>query len=133
MTTHAKNQSPRIVTIPAASIELTDGEHYAGLIVGKNGEGSYHLILLPIEAERVTFEQANEWAEKSGGALPTRREQALLYANLKEQFEPSWYWSGERPASASGYAWIQYFLRGYQDGLTTTAHLRARAVRRSPI
>ena len=129
----AKAQGPRVFAIPEMRIELAEGEHYAGLIVGKDGEASYHLILLPGEAESVTFEQANDWAEKSGGELPTRREQALLYANLKEQFAQAWYWSGERHASDSDSAWIQDFSNGDQGIHRINGQLRARAVRRSPI
>ena len=72
-----------------------------------------------------------EWASKQGGesiaSLPTRREQALLYANLKEQFEERAYWSCE---AESGWAWSQYFLSGSQIDRLKRNELRARAVRR---
>ena len=117
-----------------STIDLNPGEHYAGLIVGKNGEPSYHLVLLPGEAEKVTFAEANEWAGRQSGeyeaSLPTSREQALLYANLKEQFQSAWYWSSEAHASAAGYAWCQYFFSGYQLYDRQSFQLRARAVRR---
>lgn len=32
---------------------LNEGEHYAGLILGKDGEADYHLILLPGEANDI--------------------------------------------------------------------------------
>ena len=32
--------------LPAAEITLQPGEHYAGIILGKEGEPSYHLILM---------------------------------------------------------------------------------------
>ena len=117
--------------------ELNHGEHYAGLIVGKDGEPSYHLVLLPGEAEKVTFAEANEWAGLQGymskASLPTRREQALLYANIKEQFQPAWYWSSEEHASYAGWAWYQYFNNGDQYYHHQNNQLRARAVRRLPI
>lgn len=112
---------------------LNPREHYAGIIIGKDGERSYHLILLADQAEDLTWDNAKEWAVKAGGDLPTRREQALLYANLNEQFEGSWYWSSEQHASVSHYAWYQYFYDGIQGLNLKSAELRARAVRRIPI
>jgi hypothetical protein len=72
-------------------IELQPGERYAGMILGKDGDPSYHLVLLPGQQDDITWEKAMEWAAKQGGEyvsnLPTRREQSLLFANLKEEFE----------------------------------------------
>ena len=90
---------------------LKDNEHYAGIMLGKGGEPDHHLILLPGETESVNFEGAEKFAVKAGGELPTRREQSLLFANLKEQFKPNWYWSGEQHAAYSDYAWYQKFIR----------------------
>jgi hypothetical protein len=123
MTTHG-------IFLPEANIEMARGEEYAGMIVGKDGEASYHLILLPGEAESVNWQQAQEFAKEAGGSLPTRREQSLLFANLKEQFKEAWYWSSEQHASNSDYAWYQYFSDGNQDNNHTSNELRARAVRR---
>jgi hypothetical protein len=109
---------------------LKEGEEYSGLILGKGGESDYHLILRPGEAESVTFEEAKAWAKKAGGELPTRRDQALLYANLKEQFQPRWYWSGERYAPNGGCAWAQGFDYGGQNSCHKVFDCRARAVRR---
>ncbi|OGB23309.1 MAG: hypothetical protein A3I66_01190 [Burkholderiales bacterium RIFCSPLOWO2_02_FULL_57_36] len=120
----------RLFSLPEAEIDLNDGEHYAGIIIGKDGASSHHLILLSGEAEEITWANAVEWAVKAGGELPTRREQALLYANLKEQFKPNWYWSCEQHAAHSDYAWCQYFDNGYQINSYKSAALRARAVRR---
>ena len=109
---------------------LAHGEHYAGVILGKDGTPNYHLILLPGDENEITWDKAKEWAASINGELPTRREQALLYANLPEQFEKTWYWSGEQSASGSNYAWYQDFSGGGQN-LTRKYHeLRARAVRR---
>lgn len=118
-----------IVSIPEAEIELHDGEQYAGIMLGQHG-ASYHLVLLPGEAEAITWESAKTWAAEVGGELPNRREQSLLHANLKDQFQRAWYWSGEQHAADSAYAWGQYF--GYGDQLTNHkgGRLRARAVRR---
>jgi hypothetical protein len=123
----------RRIKVPEAEIELKDGEHYAGIIVGKEGDASYHLVLLPCEAESINWSDAKSWAAGVDGELPNRREQALLYANLKDQFQGEWYWSCEKHASVSDYAWGQDFDSGNQDYLNTSLKLRARAVRRLPI
>jgi hypothetical protein len=110
---------------------LKPGEVYAGLILGLNGQPDHHLVLLPGEAEKATWAAAKEFAAKVGGELPTRREQALLYANLQHEFKPNWYWSGEQRAANDGYAWCQDFDGGFQDNSDDkSASLRARAVRR---
>ena len=113
-----------------AEISLADGEHYAGLALKIDGTPSHHLILLPGEGEDLQWSAAVEWAEKAGGALPSRQEQALLYANLKDQFKPEWYWSGEQHDGS--FAWFQNFYYGSQS--TSHHHkgneLRVRAVRR---
>jgi len=109
---------------------LREGEIYAGLLLGKDGEPDTHIFLLAGKAEKVNWDQAREWAAKIGGDLPTRREQSLLFANLKEQFEPAYYWSNEQHASNSDYAWFQYFVIGNQNNLTKSYSGRARAVRR---
>jgi hypothetical protein len=128
-----KAQVPRAVTIAHAQIDLKPGEHYAGIILGEHGKQSHHLILLPGDVDDVTWVQAKEFAEKAGGELPTRREQALLFANLKGQFEDSYYWSCEQRASNDGCAWIQTFANGGQGTSSKSAELRARAVRRLTI
>ncbi|MFA6121884.1 MAG: hypothetical protein WCT35_04725 [Sideroxydans sp.] len=108
---------------------LKKGEAYAGILLGKNGDPDHHIILLPGQANDVTFQQAQEFAAKAGGDLPTRREQSLLFANLKEEFEERWYWSGEKH-SDTRFAWNQLFAYGFQDVLFTSSTCRARAVRR---
>ena len=112
---------------------LKNGESYAGIILGKDGAPDHHLILLPGKAESVSFEDAKIFAVKTGGELPTRRELSLLFANLKEEFQPNWYWSSEQHAAYSDYAWGQVFDDGGQHGITKSAELRARAVRRIAI
>ena len=129
-----KQQEPSALFFPEVTINLSPGEHYAGLVFGKDGEPSYHLVLLPGQADDITWDKAMEWAGKQGGeyvaSLPTRREQALLYANLKEEFEERAYWSCEAHESESGWAWCQYFDDGYQFTSDRDNELRARAVRR---
>lgn len=109
---------------------LREGEIYAGLLLGKGDEPDAHIFLLAGKAEKVNWDQAREWATKIGGDLPTRREQSLLFANLKEQFEPEYYWSNEQHADYSVFAWLQYFDYGSQVSSSKSYSGRARAVRR---
>lgn len=120
---------PTVYTLPATQITLQPGEHYAGLVLdATTGKPSHHLVLLAGDAEELTWAEATAWAEEHGGHLPTRQEQALLFANLKREFEGAWYWSGEK--SSSGSAWLQDFHDGNQSHDTLDYRLRVRAVRR---
>jgi hypothetical protein len=121
-------QTKRII-FPAFRIDLSEGEKYAGWVVGKGSEAGYPLILIPGETEDINWEDAKKWAAKQGGKLPTRREQSLLFANLKEEFQSAWYWSGEQYLDER-YAWYQHFSSCGQGTSFTDHYLRARAVRR---
>lgn len=121
---------------PPPTIEqpaLNDGEHYAGVLVGKDGAPNHHLILLPGDHDDLPWQAAMDWAKSIGGELPTRREQALLYANLPEQFKSEWYWSCEHHAAYSDSAWMQHFGNGNQGISHKSYDYRARAVRRLTI
>ena len=120
-----------LATIPAAIGAAFAGGIYAGIMRGIDGAPDEHLVLLPGAAEDVTWEAAGEWAKAEGGDLPTRREQRLLFINLKDQFEEDWYWSGEQAGPSS--AWLQSFYDGGQDDSYRSSEGRARAVRRLPI
>jgi hypothetical protein len=111
---------------------LKEGEIYAGLILGKNGEPDHHVILLPGDAQDVTWSAARQWAALAGGDLPTRRELALLNANLREQFGRVWYWSSEQSEARSQLVWGQNFSSGIQTMYGRQFHGRGRAVRRVP-
>lgn len=122
--------APTLLVLREAHIELRPGERYAGLVLDADGMASHHLVLLPGDAEDVSWQAAKDWAASAGGELPTRQEQALLYANLKAQFEPQWYWSCQEHESDSSYAWDQDFSNGGQYYTGKSCQARARAVRR---
>ena len=109
---------------------LEDGERYAGVLLGEDGSPNQHIILLPQEADRLPWKAAVKWATSIGGELPTRREQALLFANLPRQFKPDWYWSNAQRVYHSTYAWYQDFGAGTQGYSNISIKLGARAVRR---
>lgn len=116
--------------IDAATIPLAPGERFAGPILNDDGTLSHYAILLPGDAEDLDWATAKAWAAERGGELPTRREQSLLFANLKDEFEDAWYWSGEAHQENSGWAWYQTFDNGSQYRYLQTIQFRARAVRR---
>lgn len=119
--------------IPESLIELKPGERYAGIVLAEDGEPAHHLILLPGDADDLNWENAKKWAAEQGGELPTRQEQALLYANLKSEFKPNWYWSPQAHETEDSWAWCQDFDYGNQTRIPKDFELRARAVRRVPI
>ena len=118
----------KTITLP----DLKSGETYAGLVIDDKGS-LHHLILLDGDAYDAPHQEQLDWAKSIGGELPTRQEQALLYANCKSQFKSDWYWSADLHASGSGYAWFQCFTIGSQVSDDVSGKLRARAVRRFSI
>ena len=122
---------PQAKLLPAAIGEAFAGGTYAGIMRGIDGAPDEHLVLLPGASADVTWEAASEWAKAEGGDLPTRREQRLLFINLKDQFEEDWYWSSEQAGPST--AWDQNFSYGYQYYDNRSYEGRARAVRRLEI
>ncbi|PUA18277.1 DUF1566 domain-containing protein [Glaciimonas sp. PCH181] len=103
------------------------------MLLGVDGEKDQHIILLPGQATGVTWMDAIAFAVRAGGELPTRREQSLLFANLKREFEQRYYWSSEQHSALSDFAWGQSFSNGDQSIGHKGDVFRARAVRRLPI
>ena len=112
---------------------LRAGEHYAGLLLGKNGEPDQHLVVIAVNDTETNWAKQTEWAKGAGGELPNRRELNLLRANVRELFKDDWYWSNETHASDGSYAWYQTFYNGTQYDTLKSAALRAVAVRRFPL
>jgi hypothetical protein len=123
-----KASAATVLSVPGIEITLAPGERYAGLLLNEEGKPSHHLVLLPGEFEDVSWDAAKSAAEKAGGELPSRREQSLLFANLKGEFKAAWYWSSEQ--ASSYYAWLQHFSDGYQSLDYKKFEGRARLVRR---
>ena len=121
--------------IPLPRIHSTyAGGTVMGVMGGENGQPDYLLLDLGVEpANDVTWQQALDWAKSVGGELPTRREQAMLFANRREgQYKPRWYWSCAPYAGDERYAWGQHFDYGTQTTNHKDCTIRARAVRRVP-
>lgn len=108
---------------------LKKNEVYVGGTIDASGRVT-HTILLPGEKADVTWNDAIAWAKEKGGDLPTRIEQAMLWAHHHKLFKPRFYWSNEQYALASDYAWYQSFGSGYQYYWRKDSKDVARAVRR---
>ncbi|WP_124076713.1 DUF1566 domain-containing protein [Burkholderia gladioli] len=112
--------------------ELAEGEIYLCGFVSANGDVT-HTILLPGDSDDASWEDQVSWAKSIGGELPTRVEQALLWANCRESFQKDLYWSAEVYGSSLGWAWCQNFSNGGQGTVRKHSKFRARAVRRLSI
>lgn len=124
----------RDIDVPAAAISLRPGEHYAGLVLGDDGQPSHHLVLLPARPdERLSWQAAMDWAADAGGALPTRREQSLIFAHCRDHVEHAWHWSSETHEDEASYAWGCVFSYGDQFYYRESFEACAVAVRRSPL
>ena len=120
-----------ILVINEAAIGLDPGEHYAGTILDESGKVTHHLVLMaPRTDAKLKWQAAMDWADSVGGALPTRQEQALLYANCKPHLKPDWHWSSETHADDASYAWNCSFDHGGQFDDRKSYEGAAVAVRR---
>ena len=119
------------IHLPAATIELRPGEHYAGPVLDEAGQIKHHLVLLPDRpAQRVNWQDAMAWADGIGAQLPDRQEQALLFANCKPHLQPGWHWSCQEDEEDASFAWTCYFNSGLQSGYRKSFEGSAVAVRR---
>jgi hypothetical protein len=134
--TQLKAEPARAATAPPAIGQPWQGGIYAGVSRGEDGQPDAQLVLAPDEpSERLEWQAAIDWATtvRAGGhddwQLPSRVESALLYANLRDQFDTStWYWT--RSQYSAGFAWLQDFGDGIQGDDVKSYEGRARAVRR---
>ena len=127
----AFNAAKTVITIPAATIELHPGEHYAGLVLNDDCTPSHHLVLMAARPDRrMSWEAAISWASKVGGALPTRREVFPICAHCRDHVRDDWHWSSEMYSAG---AWACYSGSGNQATIHNKAELLALAVRRIPI
>ena len=111
---------------------LQKGEVYVGGTIDAEGKVT-HTILLPGEKADVNWKDAMAWAKKEGGDLPTRIEQAMLWAHHRKLFQQRAYWSNETYAGDSDCAWLQSFDYGDQGYWHKDYESMARAVRRVTI
>ena len=111
--------------------DLQPGEHYAGVVLDESGQVTHHLVLMaPRPDKKLQWQAAMDWAASVGGALPTRQEQALLYANCKPHLNPQWHWSSQTHPDDAPCAWCCDFDDGTQDTNRKSYEGSAVAVRR---
>jgi hypothetical protein len=117
-----------LADLPPVGAPLDAGV-FIGLTTDKHGR-HFAVALLPDKPDddaELTWKKALAWADGAGGTLPTRPVSALLFANAKGQFDPTWYWTSEE--FDGSYAWGQDFDDGLQNGFRKASTCRARAVR----
>jgi len=125
---------PEQITRPPRMPAIGDayeGGIYAGVTV--HDEQPHALVLLPGDHDRAEWKTQMASAEAQDAMLPSRFDALVLFKNLKREFKEEAYWTSEQHASASGSAWYQDFISGYQHYSSTYSPLRARAVRRIPL
>jgi len=129
-------EAPAVITISVAELprigEALAGGLFAGIVRGVTDGPDYALVLLPDEPkDQLTWKKANEWAASVGGALPSREEGYVLWANARDHVKnKDWHWLATQYAGGSGSAWIQAFTSGGQGTGHKGNRLCARAVRR---
>ena len=106
----------------------------AGVLLGKNGMPDEQITLLSPTDDCATWDEAVEFARSFKAELPDQRAQALLKANLPEEFKDEWYWSSEPlRGPRHGCAWAQSFTHGRQAYLLKTDEINVRIIRRTPL
>lgn len=120
----------QLADLPAIGASLAGGI-FAGLTTAKDGKHFAVALLEEKPSEQLAWKSAMDWAESIGAALPTRPVAALLFANVKAQFDEDWHWTSEE--SSASYAWGCYFLNGFQDDNHESYEGCARAVRLIPV
>ena len=98
--------------MPIEKPTLAEGERYIGGTIAADGTVT-HVILLPGDI-KANWQQAGEWAASIGGTMPTRVEQALLFATASDAFKKDAYWSCQEDAAPDVSAGLRYqgFLSG---------------------
>ena len=119
------------IEIEETTIELRPGEHYADAVLNEHGDHQFHLVLMAQRpGKKLAWQDAMNWAKSVGGSLPTRQEQALLFANCKPHIEGVYHWSGQTHEDDASSAWGCDFNVGSQYPLREGYELAAVAVRR---
>jgi hypothetical protein len=118
----------KLTDLPKLGAALAAGI-FAGLIT--KPDGTHHAVVLLADKpdQRLPWQHAMEWAAGLQAELPTRPVAAMLFANLKPQFEEAWHWTSDEDPDDGSYAWGQSFGFGGQDYYHESYEGRARAVR----
>ena len=115
--------------LPAIGAALAGGI-FAGITTQKDGTHCAVVLLDERPSKRLDWDGATSWAEGLGAQLPSRAVSALLFANLRDKFEPALHWTNEVHKADGACAWLQDFSLGFQSYYHKSYEGRARAVRR---
>ena len=118
--------------LPAVGQPL-EGGLFAGLTTRRDGVHCAVVLLSAAPSKRLDWDAATAWAAEQGGELPTRPVSALLFANLRGEFDAAWHWTAEKHEDDGAFAWSQHFNDGFQDINHTSFEARVRAVRLIPL
>jgi len=98
----------KLSELPNLGAPLQDGI-FAGITT--KPDGTHHAaVLLPEQANNLTWKNAMNWAVKQGGELPSRPVASLLFANVQPSLKPAWHWTSE--VHNASYAWCCNFSYG---------------------
>lgn len=131
-TTAAAIAALTLASLPAIGQPL-EGGLFAGLTTTKDGKHCAVVLLDDKPDDQLSWKAAMAWAAEREAQLPSRPVSALLFANLREQFERDWYWTGEQHEADGAFAWCQTFSYGGQYSYHASTVGRVRAVRLIPI
>jgi hypothetical protein len=129
----AKQAVQPVYPVAVSAPDLWPGERLVGTIITADGSRRYHLTVFGEDFEPADWNTQMERAKAIGGELFDRVEGALLAATMKDEFKEQAYWTRERHAAVSDYAWFQRFGGGDQGDYHINGKLPARAGRRLPI
>lgn len=119
------------IKISGRTVQLGIGERYAGAVLDADGRYVYDLVLMPARpSERMSWSGALAWAKEVGGMLPTRQEQALLFAHCRSHLEDGYHWSCDKYERDNAFAWRCYLSQGLLDYTVQSIGCSAVAVRR---
>lgn len=108
-----------------------DGGTFAGVITLADGRHCAVVLLKDRPENRLTWENAIDWARSVGGQLATPAVALLLQVNCPDLLPQTWVWT-DKPEGSS-YAWSCHFSEGYVGCITRFADGGAVAVRLIPI
>lgn len=121
-----------LAALPKVGETLATGT-FAGIITQQDGT-HVAVILLPNQAEDLTWQAAMDWAAEQGGQLPTRPIAAMLLANVNAKLQSAdWHWTNETQFNSASYAWYCTFYDGYQITIHKSYQGCAVAVRLIPL
>jgi len=107
----ALTRKPQALQLPAAVIQLTGDEWYAGAVLNEDGTIKHHLVAVT-HTTGLDFDEAQEWAKDRGLSAPTKQEARLIVAHRYNRLaDLSWFWTCE-PHSESSYAWFCHLYHG---------------------